>query len=103
MAASQPRLITTGKITHLLANQTESLADLVARRHPRLTACGRKIDGYTGHAVHGPYAIHVTCGNCRRTKASHRAADAYFLYEHGAEVADQSRRGASPALGGYHV
>jgi hypothetical protein len=47
--------------------------------------------------VHGPYAIHVTCGNCRRTKASHRAADAYFLYEHGAEVA---RAGRVPRLTG---
>lgn len=62
---ANPRIITTRKATHVLADQTESLVGLAARRHLRTTACGRKVDGMTGHHVAGDFS--VSCGNCRRT------------------------------------
>ncbi len=62
---ANPRIITARKGTHLLADQTESLADLAARAHPRTTACGRKVSGMTGHHVAGDFQ--VECKSCQRT------------------------------------
>ncbi len=64
--SANPRLITNCRNTHVMRDQTVSLAELAARQHPRTTACGQKVVGMTGHHVAGDFS--VSCKSCRKTR-----------------------------------
>ncbi len=82
---NQPRVITTRKVTHLLRHDGQPGEHGLSVA--AVTACGREVTGYAGYHAGGYLPASVACRNCHRTSAFRDAADAVWVAEHAAEIA----------------
>lgn len=84
-----PKLLYSGKTTHLAAYQGEAtVAELAMRARAQMTACGRALTRWmSGEHVHGDFTNRSLCGNCARTETFRDAALQAFRNDHAAEIA----------------